>query len=79
MTGKELVLKAMNMEETERIPWVPFCGVHSASLIGKTASEFLQSSEYIIEGLNKAIDLYKADGFPIILIYKLKLKFLVVI
>jgi uroporphyrinogen decarboxylase len=66
MTGKELVLKAMNMEETERIPWVPFCGVHSASLIGKTASEFLQSSEYIIEGLNKAIDLYKADGFPII-------------
>ena len=66
MTGKELILKAMDMEETERVPWVPFCGVHSASLIGKTATEYLHNSQYIIDGLNKAIELYKPDGFPII-------------
>ncbi len=66
MNGKELVLAAINRKKVERIPWVPFCGVHSGSLIGKTASEYLRSSQNIIDGLNKAIELYKPDGFPAI-------------
>jgi len=66
MNGKELVLAAINREKVERIPWVPFCGVHSGSLIGKTATEYLQSSQNIVDGLNKAIEMYKPDGFPAI-------------
>ena len=66
MNGKELVLSAISRKKVERIPWVPFCGVHSGSLIGKTASEYLKSSQNIIDGLNKAIELYKPDGFPVI-------------
>ena len=66
MTSKELVLAAIEMKKVDRIPWVPFCGVHSGSLIGKTATEFLQSSENMIDGLNKAIEMYRPDGFPAI-------------
>ena len=66
MNGKALVLSAISRKKVERIPWVPFCGVHSGSLIGKTASEYLKSSQNIIDGLNKAIELYKPDGFPVI-------------
>ena len=66
MTGKELIFKAIAMETVERVPWVPFCGVHTGALIGKNATEYLQDSRNIVDGLNKAIELYKPDGFPII-------------
>jgi len=66
MTGKELVLAAMKNEKTERTPWVPFCGVHCASLIGKTADVYLKSSDLMTAGLEKAISLYKPDGIPVI-------------
>ena len=65
MTGKELVLQAMNCQKTERVPWVPFVGVHGGKLIGKNAIEYLQSSENIVQGALKAIELYKADGIPV--------------
>ncbi len=35
MTGKERVLKTLKHEMADRTPWVPFAGVHAASLIGK--------------------------------------------
>jgi uroporphyrinogen decarboxylase len=66
MTGKELILAAIDKQKVERIPWVPFSGVHSASLINKTATEFLKSADLIIEGQNKAIKRYKADGIPVV-------------
>lgn len=64
-TGKELVLKAISLEKVERIPWVPFCGVHAGKLINKTATDFLKSPENIVAGLKKAIELYRPDGIPI--------------
>jgi len=66
MNGKELILSAFAGKKVDRTPWTPFCGVHSASLIGKTATEFLQSSDLIVKGLNEAIEKYRPDGFPII-------------
>ena len=66
MTGKELVISAIERKKVSRIPWVPFCGVHSASLIGKTATEYLKSSDLMVKGLNEAIRRYKPDGFPVI-------------
>lgn len=65
ISGKELVLQAMNLEETHRAPWVPFVGVHGAALIGKDADEYLKSEDLIVEGASKAIELYKADGIPV--------------
>lgn len=66
MTGRELVLQALAGQTTERIPWVPFCGVHSASLIGQDAASFLRSADLIVAGQRKAIELYRPDGIPVV-------------
>jgi len=65
MKGLELIKKAMKLEEVERIPWVPFVGTHAGKLLGLTATEFLKSSDNIVNGVNKAIELYNPDGIPV--------------
>ena len=65
MTGKELLLNAMNGEETPRPAWLPFVGCHGGKLIGKSATEYLQSANLMVEGLKKANELYKPDGLPV--------------
>ncbi len=65
MKGKELIKKAMRLETVERIPWVPFVGSHAGTLLGLTATEYLQSTENIVAGVNKAIELYNPDGIPV--------------
>jgi MtaA/CmuA family methyltransferase len=66
MSGKELIMKAFNLEPIERIPWVPFVGVHAASLIGVDAETYLKSDDLIVKGISKAIELYKPDGIPVV-------------
>jgi MtaA/CmuA family methyltransferase len=65
MTGKELILKALRNEETPRPAWLPFVGCHGGKLIGKTASEYLQSSDLLVEGLEESVKRYRPDGLPI--------------
>ena len=65
MNGIELIKKAMRLEEVERIPWVPFVGSHAGQLLDITATKYLKSTENIVKGVNKAIDLYNPDGIPI--------------
>ena len=65
MNGKELLLSALRGEETSRPAWVPFVGCHGGFLINKTATEYLQSAELMVEGLKKANELYKPDGLPV--------------
>ncbi len=66
ISGIELIKKAFKLEPVERIPWVPFTGVHAAALIGLAADEYLKSSDHIVAGTSKAIELYKADGIPVV-------------
>ncbi|MFP4491299.1 MAG: uroporphyrinogen decarboxylase family protein [Spirochaetaceae bacterium] len=66
MTGKELVLSAMENKTTERTPYVPFVGVHAAQLLDMKADEYLQSGDNIVAGVSKAIELYNPDGIPVI-------------
>ena len=65
-TGKELILAAIDRKKVERIPWVPFTGVHGGKLIGKNATEFLQSSDNIVNGIAKSVELYRPDGIPVV-------------
>ena len=44
---------------------MPFVGVHGAKLLGKTAREYLQSSELMVAGLRRARELYQPDGLPV--------------
>ncbi len=66
MNGKEILLAALSGNETPRPAWVPFVGVHGGSLLNVSATEYLQSSDLIVEGLRKAHDLYRPDGLPIV-------------
>ncbi len=65
MQGLKLLEKAFRLEEVERVPWVPFVGVHGAKLIGVDAEEYLKSSEHIVNGVSKAVELYNPDGIPV--------------
>jgi uroporphyrinogen decarboxylase len=65
LKGLKLLKKAFNLEEVERVPWVPFVGVHGGELIGVDADTYLKSSDNIVEGISKAIELYKPDGIPV--------------
>jgi uroporphyrinogen decarboxylase len=65
MNGLKLLEKAFRLEEVERIPWVPFVGVHGGNLIGVDAEAFQRSSKHIVDGIDKAIELYKPDGIPV--------------
>lgn len=64
--GIDLIRSAFSLQEAERIPWVPFVGVHAAKLIGKTAEEYLKSDDLIVKGVSEAIKLYKPDGIPVV-------------
>lgn len=65
MTGREILLRAIRNEDTPRAPWLPFVGTHGGSLVGKTATEYLQSADALAAGILKANELYKPDGLPI--------------
>jgi uroporphyrinogen decarboxylase len=65
MHGLSLIKKAIRLEPVERVPWVPFVGVHGAYLIGVDAEQYLKSAANMISGLNKAIEMYKPDGIPV--------------
>ena len=65
MKSKELIFSALRLEETPCAPWLPYVGVHGAKLLCMTASEYLMSVENIVNGIQKAIDIYRPDGIPV--------------
>jgi uroporphyrinogen decarboxylase len=66
MTGKQILLDAIKGKETERPAWLPFVGCHGGFLTGRTATQYLQSAELLVEGLKKAKSLYRPDGLPVL-------------
>ncbi|MFW6290650.1 MAG: uroporphyrinogen decarboxylase family protein, partial [Mariniphaga sp.] len=66
MNGLDLIKKAFALQPVERIPWVPFIGVHGGYLTGTDATTYLQSAEEIVKGISKAVDEYKPDGIPVV-------------
>jgi len=65
MTGRELIRKSFRLETVPRIPWIPFVGIHGGNLIGVTSEKYLKSSDYIVSGIDKAVELYNPDGIPV--------------
>ena len=66
MTGKERIKLAFGRQKTDRVPWVPFVGCHAGTLIEKDAETYLKSADFIVQGVEKAINLYRPDGIPVI-------------
>ena len=65
MSGLELIKKAFVLQETERVPWVPFVGVHGAHLLKINAREYLQSADWMYKGVKASIEAYQPDGIPV--------------
>ncbi len=66
MNGKDILLNTLRCQETERLPWVPFTGVHAGSLIGVDAEAYLKSADAIVAGLEAAKTRYQPDGLPVV-------------
>lgn len=66
MTGKQILLEAVRNRVTPRPAWLPFTGVHAGRLIGRNATECLQSASLLADGLKRARDLYRPDGLPVV-------------
>ncbi len=65
-TGRQLVLDAMSLKPVERVPWVPFVGVHAGKLLGISADAVLRSADQVVSGLIAARQRYQADGLPLV-------------
>ncbi len=65
MNGKERVIRSFQLQDTDRIPWVPFVGIHGAALIDVAADEYLKAADHIVKGAEKAVELYSPDGLPV--------------
>ncbi len=65
MTGKERIYAVLQGDPTDKIPWIPFAGVHSGKLKGYTAKEVSQSADKLTESLLEVNRLYKPDGQPV--------------
>ena len=65
MTGKELILKALNHEDLPRTPWVPYTGAQIANLKGYAADEIFKDVDKLCECLMEAEAQYAPDGLPV--------------
>jgi MtaA/CmuA family methyltransferase len=66
MKGLELIKKTFALQPVERVPWVPFVGVHGGFLTGVDAESYLKSADEIVKGVSKAIEEYNPDGVPVV-------------
>ncbi len=66
MQPKERLLNVLSGKSVDRVPWVPFAGVHAGSLKGYTAEEVLKDGDKLFESLLEVNRLYKPDGQPVV-------------
>lgn len=66
MTGKHLITSVLKHQKVERIPWVPFAGVHAGKLLGYNAEEVLKDANKLTESLLEVNRLYNPDGQPVL-------------
>jgi len=65
MTGKERIQRAFRGDVVDRTPWVPFVGCHGGAILGIKATDYLQSTSYLVQGVEAAIARYQPDGIPV--------------
>ena len=66
MTGRQLIIDALNHKELPRVPWVPYTGVQIGTLKGYKADELLKNADKLLECLKEAHAQYSPDGMPVV-------------
>ncbi len=65
-SDKNLLLRALRGESVNRLPWVPFVGVHGGALVDLDATAYLKSADAIVSALKAAAERYQPDGLPVV-------------
>lgn len=65
-SGKDLLFSTLRHEQTDRVAWVPFAGVHAGSLKGYNARDILLNKEKLVESLLEVKKVYDPDGMPVL-------------
>lgn len=63
--GKQRVIDAYRGKKTDKVPWVPYVGVHGAFLLGERADRYLQDADLLARGVLHSARRYKAEGIPL--------------
>ena len=63
--GKDLIFKTLKHEKADRVPWIPFAGVHAGKLKGYSGADILKDEEKLYASLMEVHKLYTPDGMPI--------------
>jgi uroporphyrinogen decarboxylase len=66
MTGKDRIINTLEHKATDKLPWVPFAGIHAGALKGYTATEVLQDGNKLFDSLMEVHKLYQPDGMPVV-------------
>jgi len=66
MTGRQRILAALRHQPADRVPWVPFAGVHAGRLKDFSAREVLTDADKLYESLLEVNRLYTPDGQPVL-------------
>ncbi len=66
MTGKDLITAALRHQPTERVPWIPFAGVHAGKLTGYNARDVLTDGDKLLASLLEVNRVYNPDGQPVL-------------
>ncbi len=66
MTRKERLLAALERRALDRVPWVPWVGVHAAYLLGVSAQRLFTEVDTLVRGVLKGYELYQPDGLPVL-------------
>ena len=66
ISGKELIFNTFRKIKTNRVPWVPYTGVHIGQFNNISAEELLKSEEHLFNNLIQAHKAYSPDGMPVI-------------
>lgn len=64
--SKELLFNTLRNQVTERLPWVPFTGIHAGVFVDADATEVLTNEETLVKACIEVNRLYKPDGQPIV-------------
>jgi uroporphyrinogen decarboxylase len=65
MTGRERVLRTIEGKSTDKLPWVPFAGVHAGKLLGYGAKKVSTDVDALVQAALEVNRLYHPDGQPI--------------
>ncbi|HKL59865.1 MAG TPA: uroporphyrinogen decarboxylase family protein, partial [Sphaerochaeta sp.] len=65
MTGKERIFATLSGLPTDRLPWVPFTGVHAGKLVGHDAIKVSTDVDALVEAALEVNKLYQPDGQPV--------------